>query len=57
MEEGRFSEVGSSMNWVRCALLWLSKRPLFGKCWTSMLSRSGITLALVSAVTLHMVSR
>ena len=55
MEGRRSSKVGSSMNWVRCALL--SKGPLFGKCWTSMLGRSGIFLALILAVTLHMGSR
>ena len=56
-DSGRLSDVGSSINWVRIVWGELFRIGLEGKYCDSTLSMSGITLALVSDVALHLVNR
>ena len=57
MFSGRFKDVGSRMNWLRCLWLRFERRLLLGKCLTMQLRRSGMILDLVSAVALQTVSK
>ena len=54
---GRFSDVGSRINCVRCTWLGFARMLFVGKYWDMVLSRSGMRPDLVSAVALHLVSR
>ena len=51
---GRFSDVQSSMNWVRVLWAHLLSRLCWGSYCDTKLKRLGIILSLVSAVALHL---
>ena len=56
MSDARFREAQSRRNWVSRSWVGLESSLLLGNTLDTRLKRSGISLTLVSAVALHLVS-